>query len=889
MSDTDDLLNEVIELISNGVGAGRTMDANHAAARKFGIPDDVFDQARIAYETAVGIIRAIGDPAALMSEETRKLPWYEGPKDTDLYWPSVKSRLGQSLSSDALASVDEASSKILSVMSPPGRIEFSTRGLVLGYVQSGKTTSFMSLIAKAADRGYRVFIVLSGITDNLRSQTQGRVDEVLLGPDPIGWLRLTTADSDFAESPANAATLLSTTEMRLIAVVKKNPARLRKLRDWLKAAGPVILAGAPIVVIDDEADQASIDVSKPGGRTSTINKLLREILAKPKAAYVAYTATPFANLLIDPAAPGDLYPSDFIVPLPESEDYFGARRMFGTSEPLSEDQPASDGMDVVREISPDESTLIRPPKGKGAVFDWEPSLGPALEDALRWFLLSTSARHIRGGGNRHATMLIHTSMLAEAHKRLAASVAVELARLKTLLEIHDEPEWSRFRALYESEVARVDAAPWANSPVSFEQISSVLLQVARDTKIIVDNYLSQDRLTYSDDEPATTIVIGGNTLSRGLTLEGLTSSYFVRSASAYDTLLQMGRWFGYRRGYEDLCRVWMTDELNGWFRDLSLVEAEIRDEMVRYELEGVSPSEVAVRIRLHPDMAVTAAAKMRNKITAEMSFNSTRPQTILFSYRDKSWLDENLEAVRWLSRTALRSGRVEREFPSGRRGFSNVDAADVLGFLERYNFHSDSTSLQATYLESYIRKENGADSLLKWNVVFMERNDAEGRTIDLGLGSRLAPLQRSRLVGGKAEVANLKAIASTLDRASDLDLDPREVRRRALTRGKTVTDAALLEIRQSELPDRGLLCIYPIDRHSLPTRPSELNLRIGLGAVQDLVGVTFFFPKAMGIHSQVSYISADLRGLVNEDLEDELDQAAEADRADRDAMEGIGE
>jgi hypothetical protein len=886
MTNSDDILDEVVELIANGIGAGRTMDANKAMARRFNIPDDLFELARIKYETAVGIIRAIRDPAALLSEETRKIRWYEGPKETDLYWPGVKARLSASLSDEALTSVDEASSKILSVMRPPGLIEFSTRGLVLGYVQSGKTTSFMSLISKAADRGYRVFIVLSGITDNLRSQTQSRVDEVLLGPDPIGWLKLTTFDSDFAESPENAATLLSSKEIRFIAVVKKNPARLRKLRNWLTAAGPVILAGAPIVVIDDEADQASIDISKAGGRTSTINKLLGEILEKPRAAYVAYTATPFANLLIDPAVPRDLYPADFIVPLPESEDYFGARRMFGTNEPVAEDQPDNDGMDVIREITPDESNLVRPPKGKGAVFGWEPILGNALRDALGWFLLSTAARRVRGGGNRHATMLIHTSMLAEAHKRLAVAVSGELGRLVESLRSEDSPEWLRLRELYNSETLRVGAEQWGHSPVPFDHLSLTLGQVARDARIVVDNYLSQDRLVYVDDEPAITVVIGGNTLSRGLTLEGLTSSYFVRSASAYDTLLQMGRWFGYRRGYEDLCRVWMTDELSGWFRDLSLVETEIRDEMVRYELEGVSPSEVAVRIRLHPDMAVTAASKMRNAITAEMSYNSTRPQTILFAHRNKRWLDANLDAVRWLSEIALQSGRVEREFPSGRRGFANIDAADVLGFIGRYGFHEDSQSLQRDYLERYIRKENAAASLLKWNVVFMEHREGGGRTIDLGLSTPLVPLQRSRLVGGKDDVANLKAIASTLDRASDLELDPQEVRRRALARGTAITDAALLEIRQSELPDRGLLCVYPIDGNSQPIRQSEKNLRVGLDAAADLVGITFFFPKAKGVHSQVSYVSADLRGLVNEDIEEEFDQAAAADRADDDSLEG---
>lgn len=882
----EEYFNDVVDLIAQGIAAGQTMDATQAKALRLGIPEAIFQQARVEYEAAVGIIRAIDDPAALMSEETRRVIWYEGPKPTDIYWPGVKERLFETLDEAAIESIDSSSSKILSVMRPPGSVEFSTRGLVLGYVQSGKTTSFISLIAKAADRGYRVFIVLSGITDNLRSQTQGRVDEILLGPHSNGWYQLTNADTDFAESPENAATLLSSRDMRFIAVVKKNPARLRKLREWLKGAGPAILAGAPILVVDDEADQASIDVSAAGRRTSTINQLLKDILDKPKAAYVAYTATPFANLLIDPNSVGNLYPADFIVPLPESSDYFGARRMFGTAERLEEGEPVSDGMDVVRNISLEEAVLIRPPKGKGAVYNWEPLLGGALVSAIRWFLLSSATRRIRGEGNRHATMLVHSSMLAEAHRRLADLIREELTRVCTLLKSGDPTEWESFRNLYGVETLRVGPEQFGYSSIPFDGLRESLLTVVGDTKVIVDNYLSQDRLTYDDKAPATAIVVGGNTLSRGLTLEGLTSSYFVRSASAYDTLLQMGRWFGYRRGYEDLCRVWMTDELRGWFRDLSLVEAEIRSEIGRYELEMLDPSQVAVRIRTHPDMAITAASKMQHAVTAEMSFSSMRPQTILFSHRSAPWLRKNREAVISLTKSAQRSGRVEREFPSGRRGFANIDAAEIIQFTREYQFHPDSRNMQAKYLEDYIRKENAAGSLEKWNVLFMERQGTDGSGIDLGLNSLLTPLKRARLVGGKDDVANLKAIASTLDRAADLELDPQEVRRRALAFGSTITDAALLKVRQSELPDRGLLCIYPIDRNSVPSRRSELNLRRNLDAIDDLIGVTFFFPAARGAHSQVSYMAADLEGELYEDLDEELEQATAADDADSAKLEG---
>ena len=230
-------------------------------------------------------------------------------------------------------------------MRPPGSPTVATRELVLGYVQSGKTTNFMSVVAKAADVGYRLFVVLSGITDNLRFQTQDRLDDFLVGENAHRWYLLTDAENDFV-NPGNAANLLGPGDDRLLAVIKKNPSRLRRLLRWLDSAGQAVLQECPILIVDDEADQASVDVGSKG-RTSRINGLIRQILDKPKAAYIAYTATPFANLLIDPSTPTDLYPRDFIVELPKPGDYFGPEKVFGR-EPITaeEGEDGTDGLDL---------------------------------------------------------------------------------------------------------------------------------------------------------------------------------------------------------------------------------------------------------------------------------------------------------------------------------------------------------------------------------------------------------------------------------------------------------------------------------------------------------------------------------------------------------------
>ncbi|RYF46522.1 MAG: alpha-1,4 polygalactosaminidase, partial [Comamonadaceae bacterium] len=415
MSEVDqiDPIDKLAGLIQTHVAGGGSVAG---FARDFGphFDPELLKAARARYERSVGLIRELKDPAVLVDEKLKGKDWYGGPKSGDIFWPGLKGKLEPSLPAAALVSVDESSSKILNLMTPPGSLSIRTRGLVLGHVQSGKTTSFMSVAAKAADVGYRLIIVLSGITDNLRSQTQDRLEEQLVGDDSKHkWIRLTTLDYDF-QAQVNAAAQLTSDQHRLLAVVKKNPYRLRRLAEWLESAGEAALRSCPILIIDDEADQASIDVGKT--RVSTINKLIRRILDSPKAAYVAYTATPFANLLIDPAEQEGLYPRNFIVNLPAGGDYYGPERLFGRNllDHVEDDRTAEPD-DVIRKVPDADIPAVQPPKGKGAVAHWQPEVAPSMAAAINWFVLATAARWARGHTGAHSSMLIHTSMLADAH------------------------------------------------------------------------------------------------------------------------------------------------------------------------------------------------------------------------------------------------------------------------------------------------------------------------------------------------------------------------------------------------------------------------------------------------------------------------------------------
>lgn len=658
-------IDELVATLTLFVLNGQTRDdATARLERLNGNPADVA-AARLRYETELGLIYKVDDPGTILANHDPSMHWYPGPQPDHTLWPATKAHLSESLDSDAIESIDKTSSRIVGSLSAPNAGKYSTRGLVLGYVQSGKTTNFTSVIAKAADVGYRVFIVLSGVTDGLRAQTQERIDEALLGPSAGKWYPLTTIESDFHTSHALIAPIIASNQ-KMIAVVKKNGPRLRRLKRWLKAIPNI--NDLPILIIDDEADQASIDVSdrKRARVVSRINGLIRQLLEHDRSAYVAYTATPFANLLIDSADSTDLYPRDFIVSLPEPAGYFGSEAIFGREEKLSEEESDSDGMDIVRTISVAEASTARPPSAKGAVYGWTPSIGLSLRDAVSWYLLATAARYARGETNLKSTMLVHTSMLGEAHRRLSATIKEHWGAVKKAHGNGDTELLNHLKLLWETESKRIPASAFANQAISFEEIEPFLAHVLTKTEHVIDNYRSKQRLIYKRGEEKLVIAVGGNTLSRGLTLEGLVSSYFVRSASAYDTLLQMGRWFGYRRKYEDLPRIWVTTELRDWFRDLSFVEAEIRQEIERYALGHIKPSEVGVRIRSHPRMVITAAAKMRNAINATWSYSRQHPQTIVFQVNDKPFLQHNITSTKDFLKAALKEAGGEVTLPRGK-------------------------------------------------------------------------------------------------------------------------------------------------------------------------------------------------------------------------------
>ncbi|MFE4392775.1 MULTISPECIES: Z1 domain-containing protein [Streptomycetaceae] len=839
----------------------KTPEQALSTIRLFGMSEELVRRIAERHQQETIKVRDMRQPGSVV--RNNRETWYVGPQEGDRCWPALQNLLGRTAwDEESVQSLDEASTKVVSMLDHPLEKSFSTRGLVVGYVQSGKTTNFTALIAKAADVGYKFFIVLAGMHNGLRRQTQLRLQDQLVDPVLDQWHTLTKAEGDFEPHGNPAAFFAQSNGQHVLCVVKKNVPRLKKLRSWLEQA-PDYLKTCPTLIIDDEADQASV-------ASKTTNPLIREIIDLfPRGGYVGYTATPFANLLIDPAA-GDLYPKDFIVNLPKPKGHFGTEVLFGR-QPIDGEDPEDvpDGYDMIRTVPYEEIPLVRP--GRDEIDGFVPEIEGALRDSVLYFWLATAARRFRGTGNRHSTMLVHTSVGTAVHESFKAPLEDFREEVAALVEHRDTAALGELRSLWGSETCRVDAGEFDETETSFDELLEHLPAVLAECRIILDNSTSLERLDY-ENGPVTAIAVGGNTLSRGLTLEGLIVSYFVRGASTYDTLLQMGRWFGFRNGYADLPRVWMTDDLRDSFRHIAMVEAEMRRDIDRFLVEDKTPETFAVRLRSHPSLRITAAAKMRDAIKASSSYGGQRIQTRYFHTHDAAWLRANQEAAGGLLRDALQldGARHEDHTVHGRPGrhvLRDVSHGLVLRFLNEYRFHEKSMDCDTKLLREYIEKRTRASNgggLRRWNVAVVGNapSGSSDMLYEFVEGIAVDRIVRARQITADPATADIKTLMNPIDAGIDLDLEGWS--------GGKVTEDVLKQLRQTQLPDTGLLVLYPIDRVS-PTRRKK---RLPLDAVDHVIGVGMVFPVPRGEDTRVDWYSADLSGVVQDD---DLDALPEED------------
>jgi len=659
------------------------------------------------------------------------------------YWKDYEALLSaQGWSTRVISSMDAVTNKILGLLHDPLEDgDWERRGLVIGHVQSGKTANYIGLITKAADAGYKFIIVIAGIHNSLRTQTQERVDYGFIGRDskthqPIGAsivrpkrdmpVTVTTTESDFNRTLAKAFGMeLKSLNNTFILVIKKNASTLSNLYTWLRELNTQTnlekISDIPMLLIDDEADNASINTNKLDLDPTRINKEIRNILNLfRKRCYVGYTATPFANIFIDPddkneTQGNNLFPEHFIYCLDAPTNYFGSEKIFL-------DEEANEGF--IRKI--DDAEEFIPLKHKK---DQEINELPlTLKKAIRVFILSRAIRNLRGQRKQHSSMMINISRLVSTQRQVQQLVAIYLDRLKKAIRYNYR--LSANRATIDSFIAQLLEDfndEYSNSGLTWQEVLLELNDAAEFTKVFLINSNSDERLDYSayskEGNALTAIAIGGLSLSRGLTIEGLTVSYVYRNSKMYDTLMQMGRWFGYRDNYEDLCRIYMSEESSGWYAHIAEATEELRLQVKRMRREGKKPSDFGLYVKAHPDtLIVTALNKMYHTENRafEVSYDGKLLEThIIPAVQRKN--DDNRKLFLSFHEQLRRKYETEHDETQS-FVFFNVPWQSIQGFILSFNFHSDLLDLKEI-IPHFIKEIS--DLSPQWDVSFKSLSDKQ--------------------------------------------------------------------------------------------------------------------------------------------------------------------
>jgi hypothetical protein len=721
------------------------------------------------------------DDFRIIEDEERRNPWIGNAKANIPwnFWNRYRDylQIEKNYSDAVLNQLDKLTDRTLDgLFNPNERIIVGKKGLVVGQVQSGKTSNYTGLICKAADAGYKLIIVLAGIHNNLRSQTQLRLDEGFLGFDTqhqraynengvvigVGIINqkgvahsLTSSldNGDFATKVADSMGGFSfNTAEPIIAVVKKNSKVLERLHTWLSAKAETLPDGTKkirsksLLLIDDEADNASINTNKDDDTATRINQHIKNILNLcERSGYVGYTATPFANIFI-PIKEDDLFPRDFIINIPAPSNYIGPEKVFGL-EVLEDDNDENDAiLPIVTRVDDYRDSI---PNGHKKDDQFPTELPASLKTAIKCFILTCAIRKLRGQEKVHNSMLVHVSRYKRWQKQIkelventfnsyrlgiefnSSSVLNELK--KTFEEDHEynishagETINERYKSYKTVSQIILDTMPKIDSQVCVHTWEEVLLHLhSASAKIEVReiNGGSGDALNYFDHKDGLSVIaVGGDKLSRGLTLEGLSVSYYLRASRMYDTLMQMGRWFGYRQGYVDLCRLFTSRELNEWFCHITLASEELRSEFdYMSDVAGSTPEQYALRVRTHPGvLQISASNKIRRAVNVDISWAGRLVESYQLQKTPKI-VQSNLEATKSLINSLPTSfARKDNHIL-----WKDVSADLVKPFFQNFKVSESLKKVDPANLLSFIDISNKSSELINWNIAIRFKNDAE--------------------------------------------------------------------------------------------------------------------------------------------------------------------
>jgi hypothetical protein len=914
---TDDVLLSVIEKASAiNIVEGQTFDKR-----------ELFEILRADFSIGKGEI-------TILSEDIE--PWLKDEKaniEPEL-WNRYKLYMSKEDPSFPVNDLDDFTDRILDkCVNPKKSGSWDRRGMVVGHVQSGKTSNYVGLINKATDAGYKVIIIIAGTISSLRRQTQERIDSGYVGRNSSAFIRekenkiigvgnytvgtdiysLTSAyyrsgdEGDFSQSVANTLNI-PIGKNPVVFVIKKNKSILENLIDWFSkdvnakvVDGTPKLFDVPALIIDDEADAASVNASRDINDIKTINRLIRTLLnIFNQNTFVGYTATPYANLFISQdyneeltttvknkqyKIGEDLFPRDFIINIKAPTNYIGAAKIFGYEN--ANPELTKEPLDIFRGINDYDPPFFRT-INRDNKDDLPEYLPKSLEQAIQSFILTCAIRRVRGHENKHNSMLIHVALLVKWIDRVAYLVNEKAKLYKNAIQSEDVALINELKELYESDflpttknvLENLDYTDIRIKEHTWEEVKNELKNAVLKIDVrSVHGTRSTTNLEYHNikeidygryENGLSVIAVGGSRLSRGITLEGLSVSYYIRTTRMYDSLMQMGRWFGYRPGYVDLCRLYTTNQIFEWFNHITMATEEMRNDFDEMTATHQRPKDFRLKVRNHHGLlTITSLNKLHFSEDIEISFSGENPQTYCL-LKTKQAIENNFNALKNLIGTIGFPTEDNRIGNNGKIRYlfypsTNVDA--LCSFIDAFKIEQPSIS-NATLTE-YIRTQATGNKIKEWSICIVSNTDQKvfinryennpdetrvpkdgvmtfdlvchGETITLGCSVRNQP-KNGRL--GEHYTIAKNQIDDLKDRQVDLAIK------------NNTTNGEIKEQRANE--KKGLLLIYALDERGTP------NVSNGI----PIVAYSLHFPK-IDNEVKVSYTTTIDRGFDEELMTDD--------------------
>ena len=766
----------------------------------------------------------------------------------------------QGWKTEVIDTLGQVSDDILDLCGNPAEEgRWKRKGLVLGDIQSGKTSNYLALCNKAADAGYKIIILLTGTIEGLRKQTQERVDAGFVGLNSRNVLKknpekkyigvgsidsnrtayqFTDVLSDFSSSKLQSLNFtIKGLNEPVILVLKKNKSVLENLATWLSTRNTDHVGDKidlPLLLIDDEADNASVNTNKPDKSPTTINNAIVEVLKLfNRSTYVAVTATPFANIFIDPELDKgtedfNLFPSDFIYALSAPTHYIGARKIF------NQDGEYNDSLESIDDVTIDQTDGLFVFRSKAKSAHVVPYLPESLKTSIKYFLIINALQDLLGNKTSHRSMLINVSQFVNVQNQVFDMVQEYLSKYQIKIQSYSK---LKHEQAMENKYIKELYDVWKKydlEEISGQKWDAVLSQLFEATAPIVVRLVNQkskekgvERLDYEPykETGLRVIAVGGNSLSRGLTLEGLSVSYFDRNSQMYDTLMQMGRWFGYRNGYDRLFKIWMEPTAMGWYEYISNATDELRDEIIEMRRVGLTPRDFGLKVQQNmASLFVTARSKMRATTTVEqwISLAAEVVETPKLIANKSKCLQVNLEITNKLLTDLSLNPKYYSEvlnFDKNRLVYSGVEKEIIANYISAYVSHPRHIPFNSCDLSTHI--SNSLDYPF-WTVAIIGGSGelVESKYIDnvdvcknVGYSKRVMLMDENCLLisGQRARVGVPGATKYGLTKEKRDDVE--KMFRKEKPEAKTIPDKPYLRLKRDPVL---LIYIIKIDKEQLP-------------------------------------------------------------------------